>query len=221
MNRQHRGDPEQRKTLFLRLALGAGVAGCFFLLVYGINAWYEHHRFLPQKKILVELEQDPPAVSSSPGGGSFVSPSGKADEDLSFFQSLTQQKAPYTYLQREPRPEKQNPKPVPSAAEKPSEPSAPRLPEPVVENPKESPQSANTYAVQTGSFQNHAGAESLKNKLREKGFGSYITEAELKNGSRWYRVKVGNGLSRSEAEFLAENLRKRAGLKPLIVSEKE
>ncbi len=73
------------------------------------------------------------------------------------------------------------------------------------------------WAVQLGSFKTKPNALRLRDKLRVKGFPSYV-EAVTTSGGEIYRVRVGPELQRSKAEILKKKLAKVANLDGMIVS---
>ncbi len=62
------------------------------------------------------------------------------------------------------------------------------------------------FYVQTGYFKSRNNAESLTEKLKRKGYDSYLA-TQMKNGSTFYKVKVGRFKTRSEAEAKARKLK--------------
>ena len=73
------------------------------------------------------------------------------------------------------------------------------------------------WAVQLGSFKTKPNALRLRDKLRVKGFPSYV-EAVTTSGGEIYRVRVGPELQRSKAETLKKKLAKITKLDGMIVS---
>lgn len=72
---------------------------------------------------------------------------------------------------------------------------------------KEKPDAGDYYYVQTGYFKTKANADRLNEKLRRKGYESYVATL-LKSNAAFYRVKVGRFKSKAEAELAAKNLKK-------------
>lgn len=70
------------------------------------------------------------------------------------------------------------------------------------------------FAFQIGSFVNKDNAKRLVEELENKGFFAYISEY-VKLGQIYYRVKVGNFLSRKESEEIQKKLVE-AGYIPLL-----
>ena len=63
------------------------------------------------------------------------------------------------------------------------------------------------FAVQLGSFSNKENAEGLAAKLREKGFGAFLSKTTTSSGEQ-YRVRIGPQKDRESAEAMAERLAK-------------
>lgn len=62
------------------------------------------------------------------------------------------------------------------------------------------------YYVQAGYFKNKDNAEKLNEKLKAKGYNSYLS-TQTKFGAVFYRVKVGAFKVKSEAEIMARKLK--------------
>jgi len=65
------------------------------------------------------------------------------------------------------------------------------------------------YVVQTGSFKKMEEAERLKSQLTVKGYQAFVQTADLKEKGVWYRVLLGPLTTKSEAEALAGDLKKK------------
>ena len=63
------------------------------------------------------------------------------------------------------------------------------------------------YYVQTGYFKAKTNADKLNEKLKRKGYESYVVTV-LKSNSAFYRVKVGRYKTKAEAEAKAKKLKK-------------
>jgi tetratricopeptide (TPR) repeat protein len=70
------------------------------------------------------------------------------------------------------------------------------------------------FYVQAGYFKSRKNAEGFTEKLKRKGYDSYLS-VQVKNGATFYRVKVGRFATRSEAEAQAAKL-KAAGYKTRV-----
>ncbi len=209
------------RALGVRLALAAVVLGIFFSIAHLINCWYERSCTEPEQQIMVPLAGPSGDTSASDAREKLAAASDASD--LTFFKSLTDTKISYPGT----HPVSSKPTKHPAPASSPSI-SALNAPTPIPSPAPTTPDSQlgavqgslPTYAVQAGSFSSRSGAVSLQKELEETGFSPYISEARLGNGSLWYRVRVGKGLPRSQAEDLAEKLRARSKVKPFVVSEK-
>ena len=79
---------------------------------------------------------------------------------------------------------------------------------------------ARSYSVQVGSFQNLEAAQRMLKELKQQGFSPFIAPVHLSEGGTWYRVRIGNSLARNDAEKIAEEIRKKGGFQPLVVTVK-
>ena len=73
-----------------------------------------------------------------------------------------------------------------------------------------------TWSVQVGSFSTKENAFELRDRLRNKGFASYVEAVSAKNG-KTYRVRVGPELSRVLAESLEKKLKNQAQVDGLVI----
>lgn len=71
------------------------------------------------------------------------------------------------------------------------------------------------WVVQVGSFAARNNARALRDKLRKKGYASFVESIHGEAG-RVYRVRVGPELTKSAADKLRQQLAKEAGLKGLV-----
>jgi len=76
-----------------------------------------------------------------------------------------------------------------------------------------------SYSIQMGLFKSRWNASRFAKGLSSKGYDTYIEE-EPKGKTRLYRVKIGKGMARAEAELLSDKLR-RKGYKTKICSTDE
>ncbi|HXG51063.1 MAG TPA: SPOR domain-containing protein [candidate division Zixibacteria bacterium] len=67
------------------------------------------------------------------------------------------------------------------------------------------------WTVQVNAFPDDRSAKLLVDRLKNKGYNAYMTEAHTK-GKTWYRVRVGRYASREEAEKVEEILRSKESL---------
>jgi cell division septation protein DedD len=110
------------------------------------------------------------------------------------------------------------PEPVVAKAEPESEaepapaPEAKPAPAPVAAAP------AGHFAVQVGAFTESGPAEKLADRLRARGYPSYVRTSNEDGSSRW-RVRVGPVSARSEAEDLADKLQRNEKLPTWVLDE--
>ena len=79
-------------------------------------------------------------------------------------------------------------------------------PAPSLETPTSPPMSAQTFAVQLGTFANRSNADKLVHQLKAQGFSIYMT-AEGAGGAARYRVRVGPLSDRNSAERTVAKLK--------------
>jgi cell division protein FtsN len=72
------------------------------------------------------------------------------------------------------------------------------------------PLSGMVYSVQVASSPSKRDAERLQQKYGQLGYLAYIMTADLGEKGIWYRVRVGNLQTRTEAEILKEELLEKA-----------
>jgi cell division septation protein DedD len=72
------------------------------------------------------------------------------------------------------------------------------------------------YTVQVGAFEDSAGAERLSNRLKQKGYSSYVMVKAVPGKGVWHRVRVGLYSGRTEAEQVVKLLEEVEGLSTFI-----
>ncbi len=72
------------------------------------------------------------------------------------------------------------------------------------------------WALQLGSFSNESNAEVMRDKLRKKGYTSYVHEVK-QSGKVIYRVRIGPELDRQQLEKIKAKLLKKEKMEGLIV----
>lgn len=77
---------------------------------------------------------------------------------------------------------------------------------PTISNYLDKSDSGDSYYVQAGYFKSRNNAEGLTQKLKLKGYDSYLS-TQIKSGVAFYRVKVGRFKTASEAEAMARRLK--------------
>lgn len=86
---------------------------------------------------------------------------------------------------------------------------------------KPSSNSASLYTIQVASFTEPKGANGLARELKQKGFESYVTTAEVPGKGKRYRVRVGHYATRLDAQKIADRLHQREKLNFLVTSDKK
>ncbi len=72
------------------------------------------------------------------------------------------------------------------------------------------------YTIQVGAFEDPAGAERLLNRLKRKGYPSYVMVKTVPGKGVWHRVRVGLYSGRAEAEQVVKLLEEVEGLSTFI-----
>ncbi len=72
------------------------------------------------------------------------------------------------------------------------------------------------YTVQAGAFKNEADADSLKSKLDNKGYKTFVIPFRTKKHEKLFKVMVGEFSTRKDADFLSIKLKKTEGLKTFV-----
>lgn len=151
--------------------------------------------------VLVVVLVVPVFLDGPPGADEIVSKSvplpGQADQET---QTVV--------LERD----RENPVPAKTTQQKAPEPK-PLAPQPApqkVETPPATSTEASAtgmWAVQLGSFSSKENAEGLAAKLREKGFGAFLSKTVTSSGEQ-HRVRIGPQKDRASAEAMAAQLKK-------------
>ena len=99
-----------------------------------------------------------------------------------------------------------------------SQPSSTVQPKQVTQaaSPSTSEKITNTWMLQLASFKDQANAIALRDKVREKGFVSFIDKQTIENGAIW-RVRVGPELRKSKILEIQKTLENELALKGLII----
>jgi D-alanyl-D-alanine carboxypeptidase (penicillin-binding protein 5/6) len=73
------------------------------------------------------------------------------------------------------------------------------------------------FTVQVGAFREKRMAETIRQKLRQRGFSAYVTTSGTR-AARWYRVRVGEFDSQGEAKRMVGRLKSQMGLAALVAT---
>ena len=76
--------------------------------------------------------------------------------------------------------------------------------------------SVHAWALQLGSFSKEANAEAMRDKLRAKGYASYVDVLKKPNRTT-YRVRIGPELDKQQLEKIKDELGKKEKMKGLLV----
>lgn len=114
----------------------------------------------------------------------------KNKDDLTFYNTLT--KTPVAASAEEKPPEK-----LTEPAKQPG-PDARREVKPAQAESAEARTNGKIWSVQVNSYPDAKSASDLIDRLKNKGYNAFVTEANV-NGKVWYRVRVGRFASRDEA----------------------
>lgn len=166
-------------------------------------------------------------------------------EDLTFYRTLTEKgertvsiDLPPRTQQDAPAPAAKMPEPAPATGSggsvPPPEPAPGRKTEqaskrqpakaPLPAAKKEHP-SAKTagaavrYTIQTGAYAERTMAEEEVRTLKRRGYAAFLVATNIPEKGTWYRVRIGSFSNKESAERLANDLRAKEGIAPLIATE--
>jgi cell division protein FtsN len=185
-NRREKG----RRFYFTRgqLALLAGAftvaATMVFVLGIFVGKEIEARKIVQPEEPLVKVPVRPPSKGVADAENE------KNKDDLTFYNTLT--KTPASKSAEEKPAEK-----APEVANKPAS-DARREAKPEQAESDESRTGTKTWSVQVNSYPDAKSANDLIDRLKNKGYNAFVTEANV-NGKIWYRVRVGRFASREEA----------------------
>lgn len=77
-----------------------------------------------------------------------------------------------------------------------------------------------TYSVQVAAFKDKGSAESMVEKLKDKGYKPYVQEATFSGKEAWYRVRLGPFPTKEEAERVAKKFQEKEKIRPQVIPEK-
>jgi len=63
------------------------------------------------------------------------------------------------------------------------------------------------YSIQVGAFKGLEGAETLRLRLRGRGYEAYISTSDMAGKGMWHRVRIGRYKSKTDAENMAQKIR--------------
>lgn len=109
------------------------------------------------------------------------------------------------------------PVPQPAFERKPPE-RKPPDPKPTVQkSPAIRAGNTSVFTVQVGAFREKRMAETMRQKLRQRGYSAHVTVSGTR-AARWYRVRVGEFDSQGEAQRMVGRLKSQMGLEALVAT---
>jgi D-alanyl-D-alanine carboxypeptidase (penicillin-binding protein 5/6) len=99
-------------------------------------------------------------------------------------------------------------------------PPLPKRPEakPIMQRPGEVRGGTNApYTVQVGAFREKRAADTLRQKLRQRGYSAFVTASETRK-VKWYRVRVGEFDNQGEAKRFVGRIKSQMGLEALVAT---
>jgi cell division protein FtsN len=73
------------------------------------------------------------------------------------------------------------------------------------------------YTVQVGAFREKRMAETLQQRLRQRGYSASVTTSGMRT-AKFYRVRVGGFDTQANAKRLVDRLKSQLGLKAVVTS---
>jgi cell division septation protein DedD len=184
---------KERRFYFTRgqLALLAGTftvaATVVFVLGMFVGKDIEARKVVRPEEPLVKVPVSPPPTKGMTDGEH-----GKNRDDLTFYNTLTKTQS------AKPAEEKAGGNTT-ELAEKPASEAPARRASTATQAANAEPAAdAKTWSVQVNSYPDAKSANDLIDRLKNKGYNAFVTEANI-NGKQWYRVRVGRFASRDEA----------------------
>jgi D-alanyl-D-alanine carboxypeptidase (penicillin-binding protein 5/6) len=109
------------------------------------------------------------------------------------------------------------PGPRPTSEPRPPERNPP-APKPVAQKPAEARGgTTSAFTVQVGAFRNKEAAETLRQKLRKRGYSAYVTTVGTR-AARLFKVRIGEFDSQREAKRFVGRLKSQMGLQALVAT---
>ena len=196
-----------------------------FLLGIFVGKGIEERKMVKPEEPLVKIPVRPSA-QESPGAQA-----GRPKEELTFYDTLTKSPAAQPMVEEKPKETKlaakvakaevkeskpqvkeETPPSPAKAAEKKVEKAAPSAETSQKTQAAETAeQSGKVWTVQVNAFPDERSAKSWVDRLKNKGYNAYVTEARNK-GKVWYRVRVGKYGSREEADKVVETLKNKENI---------
>jgi cell division septation protein DedD len=200
---------EKNKRYYFTKGQMVLLAGAFTLasvIIFGLGMFVgkeiEARKTARPEEPLVKVPVRPP-----PGAGAAEGAKGK--DDLTFYNTLT--KTPASQEAARTKAEEKEAEKAPPAA--------------VPETKGQAAESADaksdgeSWSVQANSYPDAKSANDLVDRLKNKGYNAFVTEANVK-GKVWYRVRVGRFATRQEAEKTETALKNNEDLRNAFATRK-
>jgi cell division septation protein DedD len=191
-----------------------------FALGMFVGKEIEARKMVRPEEPLVKVPVKPPQSAGGAEGA-------KGKDDLTFYNTLT--KTPASQQAAETKAEEKETEKIakPAAKEKTAQErevaaSPAKAPEKRSEKAPaaaESETNGKSWSVQANSYPDAKSAGDLVDRLKNKGYNAFVTEANVK-GKVWYRVRVGRFASREEAEKTAAALKSNEDLGKAFATRK-
>jgi cell division protein FtsN len=218
-----------------QMALLGGAFTLASVIIFGLGMFVgkeiEARKVVRPEEPLVKVP-----VKPSPRGAAGTE-SGKRNDDLTFYNTLT--KTPESKQAAETKAEEKEAEKTVRAAAKEKKPqgheetaarakAAENLGEktPAAAEPKtkatasaEATTNGEAWSVQANSYPDPKSANDLVDRLKNKGYNAFVTEASVK-GKVWYRVRIGRFGSREEAEKTVAMLKSNEDLGKSFATQK-
>jgi cell division septation protein DedD len=169
-----------------------------FALGMFVGKEIEARKMVRPEEPLVKVPVKPPQSAGEPEGA-------KGKDDLTFYNTLTKTPAQQAAEKAEGKEAEKIAKPAvkeKKAEERETAPARAKASESRAEKAPaaaESETNGKGWSVQANSYPDAKSASDLVDRLKNKGYNAFVTEANVK-GKVWYRVRVGRFASREEAE---------------------
>ena len=186
------------------------------IIIFGLGMYVgkeiEARKTVRPEEPLVKVPVKPP-----PQGGS-ATEGAKSKDDLTFYNTLTKtpESKQAVETQAEEKKAEKTAKAAASRAEKVPAAAGPEIKAQAAESGETN---GKGWSVQANAYPDSKSASDLVDRLKNKGYNAFVTEANVK-GKVWYRVRVGRFGSREEAEKTAAALKSNENLANAFATRK-
>jgi cell division protein FtsN len=205
---------ENRRDKERRLYFTRGqmvLLGCAFMLtsvvIFGAGMFVgkkiEARKMARVEEPMVKVPVGPGPRGTAAGGGA------KTKDDLTFYNTLTKTPAAKPEVEAKAAPNSTETTPLRAEPETKAEAAA----------SAEGNIGDKMWSVQANSYPDLKSANDLVDRLKNKGYNAFVTEANIK-GKVWYRVRVGHFGSREEAEKTETALKTKENLGKAFATKK-